>query len=430
MAPKYSKKNKNRTDVLSLVAPHANYVTQKSIIRSVYNTNAGFKSSRAVNILKDMKPSFLENDFLDMLEYWKTDPNPDVETVCRVLAATLENGAIITKKDVLIDIVATLLDHKEATLESIFVRVLKIMETLLDQPNIDINYRAPGRMTVLLTIVNKCIEYQEYIPRLHGKLLQWCKQHGADFSTGRALRTLLFHLLVSAADKTVNYDISGLAGLLVDLGVDPNVIHDVKGEWWSDMKATTALHLCLWMIGERRDATVTALLSRGADPNIPMLQRNVKIPMLYECILEGRAPHLVPVLVDAGANPNARDSKGTPLLAKVVCTDIGPSRFGAFQLLTSLGADPRMRDASGDTVLHAILRKSRSKKVQDEDEYEIVDIVKSCIATWPTLVNVRGAGGASLLFLATKRPRKLRKHSKTVDVLLKAGATLAKDETL
>jgi len=405
---------KNRTNILSLVGPHANRVTQKSIFRSAT------VSSRARNLLQDIKPSFLNNAFVDALKEWKTSQNPNVNDIFRVMEAALEEGAVITKKDVLIDMFDAFMEHTQRSMERFLPRFLRIVEALLE--GIDIDYRSKSGMTVLLVIVNSCVAYNEYSPATQGFLLQWCKDRGANFS---AEAKILFQLLAKMKHKAVNFDLAALAGLLVDLGVDPNrIVRD--GEKWHDVKATTALHLCLWIASP---ATVAAaLLTRGANPNIPMHLKNVEIPMLYACIREDTAPGLVPLLIAGGANPNARDGRGAYLLAMVASPDIKKNRFEAFKTLMDAGGDFRKRDASGDTVLHAILRTSRSKKVQDEDEDDIVSIVKLCIRFQPSFVNARGAGGASLIFLAMKRPLKLQQPSKTAYVLAKAGASLTKEE--
>jgi hypothetical protein len=402
---------RNRTNVLSLVGPYANRVTQKSIFRSVT------VSSRARNLLQDIKPSFLNNAFVDALKEWKTSQNPNVNDVFRVMETALEEGAVIAKKDVLIDMFDAFMEHTQRSMERFLPRFLRIVEALLE--GIDIDYRSRSGMTVLLVIVNSCVAYNEYSPATQGFLLQWCKDRGANFSA-----TLLFQLLAKMKHKAVNFDLAALAGLLVDLGVDPNhVVHD--GEKWHDMKATTALHLCLWIASPD---TAAALLTRGANPNIPMHLKNVEIPMLYACIREDTAPGLVPLLIAGGANPNARDGRGAYLLAMVASPDIKKNRFEAFKTLTDAGGDFRKRDASGDTVLHAILRTSRSRKVQDDDEDDVAKIVKMCIRFQPSFVNARGAGGASLIFLAMQRPLKLRRASETAHVLAKAGATLTKEE--
>ena len=389
----------NRTNVLALVGPHANYATQTAILRSVVDKNSGFTSSRASNILKNMKPSMLRHEFLEIVRRWKEN-DVDIDEASRGMRRLLDHGAVVPDT-ALRDIVEVLCGHYVVDAAQPFVsRFVKIMERS--------NRATP---TVLRALLNVCVAYKEYYPATHGKLFRWCKRHGGvDF--GPLLIDLISRMRQQHNEEFI--DLEGLIGLLVELGADPNAVR----------RGATALHRCLDLLpDEDAETAVEALLTHGANPNILMSlkRKSQRVPMLYACIFDDAAPHLVQTLADHGADPNARDGRGTHLLAMIACNpEVTTSRRAAFQTLLGLGADPARRDDAGDTVLHTILRRCGN----EGRDGELAAIVKLCIAARPDIVNIRGARGASLLAVAAKNP-----SSWVVSMLVEAGATLARTES-
>ena len=92
-------------------------------------------------------------------------------------------------------------------------------------------------------------------------------------------------LLATAAQKG---DLDAIAALL-DAGADPNA----EGNG-----GNTPLHAA---IRRGHTAAIAALLDAGADPGEPLLHWVVRVP---------RIPTVIPVLVDRGADPNAKDGHG------------------------------------------------------------------------------------------------------------------------
>lgn len=411
---------RNRSNILSLVGPRANYATQKSILKSVMNTR--FMSSRAPDVMQNMKPSFLGNEFVNVLNQWKEGKHtePRIDDVLETMKKALENGAIIADKNVLYDIVNTLFDYKHTSLEDILPRFLKIMEALLKQPRIDIN-----KPPVIFAIANNIIYYKTYFPSTHGKVLRWCKKHGADFSIRSYLDdwTPVYHILAYCIRRPKkNFDLAGAVGLFVDLGVDPNAVMTEAEERGlsSGLKASTALHLCPWLRNNQMiEAVATALLSRGANPNIPMRDaRDVEVSLASVCVFGQVAPTLMPILVAHGMNPNIRNKHGEHVLAWIAYGNHMYDAVSTFEFLLELGANPAMREEDNDTVLHTILRNFKGS---DEN---LEAIVKMCIDARPNIVNLRGAGGTSLLYVAGRR-----KQIGVEVLLIQAGGWYSKRES-
>lgn len=412
------KKNRNMSNILSLVGPRANYATQKSILKSV--KNSGFKSARASDIWKNMKPSFLGNKFIAVLNQWKEGQHAElrIDDVLKTMKKALEGGAIIADKNVLYDIVNTLFDYKHTSLEHILPRFLKIMEALLAQPRIDIN-----QPPVIFAIANNIIHYKTYFPSTHGKVLRWCKKHGADFSIRSWMEewTPVFKILAYCIRRPKNFDLAGAVGIFVDLGVDPNAVMTEAEERGLSrgLKASTALHLCPWLRNnEMIEAVATTLLSHGANPNIPMRGPNdEEVSFVTTCVFGQVAPTLMPIFVAHGMNPNIRNEHGEHILAWIACGSHLYHVMRTFAFLLELGANPAMREKDGDTVLHTILWNFEGS---DKD---LEAIVKMCIDARPNIVNMRGAGGWSLLYLAGTG-----KKVGVEALLMKAGATYSREE--
>lgn len=85
--------------------------------------------------------------------------------------------------------------------------------------------------------------------------------------------------------------------------------------------AILALDAVYWHPPSRQTADVVAyLLTRGADPNVPFRYGDVEgYTLLHFAAFDGNMV-LTPILVSAGANVNARDSRGwTPLHSAATC---------------------------------------------------------------------------------------------------------------
>jgi hypothetical protein len=111
---------------------------------------------------------------------------------------------------------------------------------------------------------------------------------------------------------------------------------------------------------ERGDlAQMRQLLDAGARPNVYVGSRRYYSPLLLSALTKG-GPYATELLLERGADPNSRDSRGTPVLvsfASVSSRDRWSPRSGqAVTLLLRRGADPRARDSArlGDdrTALH------------------------------------------------------------------------------
>lgn len=185
-------------------------------------------------------------------------------------------------------------------------------------------------------------------------------------------------------------DSLSLVRFLLDHGADPNIItppFSAVGEAIS-VKATATAKLLLEKTppellksplggmllisaAQAGDLEITKLLlSRGVDVNSvtppvlvpPVKNGDIQIGLLTSLILavSYADPALVEALLEAGANPNARDVRGmTPLMFAIATDRPNPKTV---QLLLSRGADPKIRDKYGDDAI-AWARRFQNKPV-------------------------------------------------------------------
>ncbi len=125
-------------------------------------------------------------------------------------------------------------------------------------------------------------------------------------------------------------------GLLLEHGADPNMKESNSGQ--------TAL---MWATAERHPEVVKLLVERKADINAR--SNSGFAPLLFAARQGDRNLESLNILIDAGANVNDVYSKSglTPLMV---------ASIGGFEkvakLLLDRGADPNAKDKGGNTVLH------------------------------------------------------------------------------
>ncbi|MDZ4798504.1 MAG: ankyrin repeat domain-containing protein [Bryobacteraceae bacterium] len=117
---------------------------------------------------------------------------------------------------------------------------------------------------------------------------------------------------------------------------------------------------------------VKALLARGVDPNFtsppmlapPVKNGNIEVGLLTPLILAVAysSADLVAVLLNSGANPNAKDVRGMSPLGLALSTD--RPNLKTIRMLLAKGADPKSKDKYGEDVL-TWARKSQHKDVME-----------------------------------------------------------------
>ena len=119
-------------------------------------------------------------------------------------------------------------------------------------------------------------------------------------------------------------------------GVSPNATLSAPDQF----AKVTALHFA------HGPSIVKLLLELGANPNARDAQGLTPLHME-----RGVSPSKIKALLAAGANPNARDAEGrTPLFYH-------PGNPDCVKLLLRAGADPYAKDKKGDTPLRSILKR-------------------------------------------------------------------------
>ncbi|EJT82577.1 hypothetical protein GGTG_02550 [Gaeumannomyces tritici R3-111a-1] len=142
-----------------------------------------------------------------------------------------------------------------------------------------------------------------------------------------------------------------------------------------------------------------ALLTHHADPN-------VREPLTTQTALHVAAAHqnpervvdLVRLLLDHGADANARDGTGEPLVLAAAVKD----RRELFRLLISRGADPNARDIYGRTMLQLLVRRRQQQQQQHNNSLDLVRALLEHGASPNQLLDstTTGDGGETLLLHA------------------------------
>jgi len=124
---------------------------------------------------------------------------------------------------------------------------------------------------------------------------------------------------------------AGKVNRLIDAGANPNSFD--KNPYRGFSALTSALD---------HPEVVTVLLKRGADPNL--IDRNDLVPAQYAASV--RSAKCLKLLLDAGADPNAKAKGGAPLSAAA-----GSGSIDCAKLLLDRGADIHYRSSNGVSAL-------------------------------------------------------------------------------
>ena len=170
---------------------------------------------------------------------------------------------------------------------------------------------------------------------------------------------------------------------------------------------------------------VTACLDAGADPNAPYERRGAKYPVLYLALTHNNL-EAGEILLAAGADPNAAfEYQVHTLVHNVVYEDrqtmlnfvvlnvgenVGQIDLAAVGILLEAGADPNVRNSSGNAAIHgATSRESHS-----------LPLVEALLAAGAD-VNLRDAADNTPLHLASGS----NAGAAVIQALLSAGADLS-----
>jgi ankyrin repeat protein len=149
---------------------------------------------------------------------------------------------------------------------------------------------------------------------------------------------------VAFLGAAVRGDLATLASLL-DSGYDPDLTHPRSG-------ATALYNACFANQAE----AVRMLLARGADPNKRITFRSSvdgRIEKDVVALMLASSTAVADLLLEAGADPGARDGQGRTVLMRLVGT--APSEV--FKSLIRAGADVAARANDGSTAVDFVNKK-------------------------------------------------------------------------
>ncbi|KAJ5164021.1 uncharacterized protein N7500_005851 [Penicillium coprophilum] len=343
-------------------------------------------------------------------------------------------------------------------------RYEELMQVLLDA-GCDINARdAHGQTALLLSVHNETA------------LVPFLLQHGADPNIAEDRGGTSMHFLHHPLDHPELFKSLMAHGGRLDIIRDEDghtPLHAYASKWqlgdlslfqpfvsdWTitDGKGNTLLHIAA---AKHRcgSSTIVELLKLGVDPNQRNHEGQQAIHMVegseqdiqdvldilcaagadleardYRgCTLLTKAMRshaqwncrkLLPYLISRGANINAQDYKGNGVLSYLI--EPYNFRFEYLEFLLSLGADPKLANYEGDTLLHHLAANFATIN-QDTVLLAMIRLVK--MGNSPTIPNFRGqtplhmlcSQSSDNLFAATAKGGKC-----AIDLLLDAGLGVA-----
>jgi hypothetical protein len=149
----------------------------------------------------------------------------------------------------------------------------------------------------------------------------------------------------------------------------------IKAEKWSVEKKKVdpaQKYLDRSLIGAINDKdvkSVVALLENGADPNMAVVKKNIKVLTPLHQAVRVQSPEIVAALLNMGADPNvtASEMKTTPLMNAIWFSDKKTAKKAAeiAKILIAKGADLNIKNAKGHSAIDSIRRKETLDKIKD-----------------------------------------------------------------